>query len=101
MCVCVCVCARARVLAENHLWLKVLYLSSGCSEIFATFKGGFRAQTMPLTRSKQLVGAQKCPRVVIQASTKSWFPVLCVCAQAGAMCMRICASMCVCTCECA
>ncbi len=27
---------------------------------------------MPLTRSKQLVGDQECPRYVIQASTKSW-----------------------------
>ncbi len=33
-----------------------------------TFKGSFRAQSMPITRSKQLVGAQEFPRGVIQKS---------------------------------
>ncbi len=43
--------------------------------VLQTFKGGFRAQTMPITRSKQLVGVKESPRDVIQASTKSWFSV--------------------------
>ncbi len=38
-----------------------------------TFKGSFRAQTMPKTRSKQLVGAQEFPMGVIHASSKSRF----------------------------
>ncbi len=46
---------------RSSLWLKVEYLSSTCSEVFADFKGSFRAQTMPITRSKQSVGAQRFP----------------------------------------
>ncbi len=41
-----------------------------------TFKGSFRAQTMPITRSKQLVGAQEFPKGVIHASSKSRFLVV-------------------------
>ncbi len=38
-----------------------------------TFKGSFHAQTMPITRSKQLVGAQEFARGVIHASTNRSF----------------------------
>ncbi len=34
-----------------------------------TFKGSLHALTMPITRSKKLVGAQELPRGVIHAST--------------------------------
>ncbi len=40
-------------------------------KVLQTFQGGFRGQTLSLTRSEQLVGALECPRAVIQASTKS------------------------------
>ncbi len=45
----------------RSLWLKEEYLSSTCSEVFADFHRQFSAQTMPITRSKQLVGAQEFP----------------------------------------
>ncbi len=38
-----------------------------------TFKGSFRAQSMPITRPKQLVGAQEFAMGVIHASSKSRF----------------------------
>ncbi len=61
------------LIVQSSLWLKVEYLSSTCSEVLQTFKGSFRAQTMPITRSKQLVGAQEFPMGVMDASSKSRF----------------------------
>ncbi len=58
---------------ESSLWLQVEYLSSTCSEVLQTFKGSCDAQTMPITRSKQLVGTQEFPMDVIHASSKSRF----------------------------
>ncbi len=43
------------LIVQSSLWLKVEYLSLTCSEVFADFRSSFRAQTMPITRSKQLV----------------------------------------------
>ncbi len=61
------------LIVQSCLRLKVEYLSSTCSEVLQTFKGSCRAQTMPITRSKQLVGAQEFPMDVIHASSKSRF----------------------------
>ncbi len=64
------------LIAQTSLWLKVEYLSSTRSEDLQTFKGSFRAQTMPITLSQRLVGAQEFPMGVIHASSKSQFYVL-------------------------
>ncbi len=42
-----------------------------------TFKGSFRAQTMPIKRSKPLVGTQEFPMGVIHASSKSRLSTAC------------------------
>ncbi len=61
------------LIVQSSLWLKVEYLSSTCFEVFVEFQRPYRAQTMPMTRSKQLVGAQEFPMVVIHATSKSRF----------------------------
>ncbi len=58
------------LIVRSSLWLKVVYLSSTCSEVLQTFNGSFRAKTIPITRSKQLVVAQEFPMGVIHASLK-------------------------------
>ncbi len=61
------------LIVQSSLRLKVQYLSSTSSEVLQTFKGSFHAETMPITISKQLVGAHEFPRGVILASTISRF----------------------------
>ncbi len=64
------------LIVQSSLWLKVNYLSATCCEVLQTFKCSFRAQTMPITRSKQLVGTQEFPMGLIHAQSKSGFKVL-------------------------
>ncbi len=58
---------------QRSLWLKVEYLVRLVLNFLQTFKVSFRAQTMPITRSKQLVGTQEFAMGVIHASSKSRF----------------------------
>ncbi len=61
------------LIVQSCLWFEVEYPSSTCTEVLQTFKGSCRAQTMPITISKQLVGAQEFTTGVIHASSKSRF----------------------------
>ncbi len=61
------------LIVQGILRLKVEYLSSTCSEVFADFQSSFRAQMMPITISKQLVGTQEFPMVLVHALSKSLF----------------------------
>ncbi len=64
------------LIVQSSLWLKVEYLSSTCSEVLQSLKGSFRTQTMPITRSEQLVGTREFPMGLIHASSKLRFLIL-------------------------
>ncbi len=62
-----------RLMSKAVYGLKWNVLARLVLKFLQTFKSSFRAQTMPLTRSKQLVGAAEFARGVIHASSKSQF----------------------------